>query len=213
MHARAIHHLRTRDPRIGEWIERLGPLKLPSSRSRDPFLALLETIAHQQLAGAAARAIWARVLGLFPDGPPGPEHVIALPDEHLRGAGLSKAKTLSMKDIAARALAGEVPDAAGIARMSEQEIKQQLTRIRGVGPWTVDMLLIFTLRRPDILPLGDYGVQKGFQLLYRKRKLPTPKQLLAGAEIWRPYRTTAALYLWRIADAPKAKLQKVPATS
>jgi 3-methyladenine DNA glycosylase/8-oxoguanine DNA glycosylase len=89
--------------------------------------------------------------------------------------------------------------------MSEHDIKAQLTRIRGVGPWTVDMLLIFTLRRPDILPLGDYGVQKGFQLLYRKRKLPTPKQLLAGAEIWRPYRTTAALYLWRIADAPKRK--------
>jgi 3-methyladenine DNA glycosylase/8-oxoguanine DNA glycosylase len=204
MHARAIQHLRTRDPRLDAWIERLGPIKLPRKRSPDPFLALLETIAHQQLAGAAARAIWGRVLGLFPDGPPGPEQVLALPDDHLRSAGLSRHKAAAMKDIAARALAGEVPDAERIARMSEQDIKAQLTRIRGVGPWTVDMLLIFTLRRPDVLPLGDYGVQKGFQRLYGKRKLPTPKQLLAGAEAWRPYRTTAALYLWRIADAPKS---------
>jgi 3-methyladenine DNA glycosylase/8-oxoguanine DNA glycosylase len=205
MHARAIAHLRSRDPRLDAWIERLGPIKLPNRRSPDPFLALLETIAHQQLAGAAARAIWARVLQLFPEGPPAPEQLIALPDERLRGAGLSKAKAAAMKDIAARALAGEVPDATRIARMSELEIKEQLTRIRGVGPWTVDMLLIFTLRRPDILPLGDYGVQKGFQVLHGKRKLPTRKQLLAAAEVWRPHRTTAALYLWRIADAPKRK--------
>jgi 3-methyladenine DNA glycosylase/8-oxoguanine DNA glycosylase len=205
MHARAIQHLRTRDPRLAEWIERLGPVKLAARRSPDPFLALLETIAHQQLAGAAAKAIWARVLGLFPAGEPSPEALLGLDEERLRSAGLSRSKAVAMREIAARTLAGEVPDAQGIRTLSEREIIAQLTRIRGVGPWTVDMLLIFTLRRPDILPAGDYGVRKGFQVLHRKRTLPTPAQLVKGAELWRPYRTTAALYLWRIADAPKNK--------
>ncbi|MGA2710371.1 MAG: DNA-3-methyladenine glycosylase [Steroidobacteraceae bacterium] len=204
MHSRAVNHLRAQDPRLAEWIDRIGMIQLPTRRPRDPFPALLEAIAHQQLAGAAAKAIWNRVLNLFPEGRPDPHHLVALSDEHLRGAGLSRSKALSMKEIASRALAGEVPDAKRIARMSEAQIVDQLTQIRGVGPWTVDMLLIFTLRRPDIMPLNDYGVRKGYQVLYRKRKLPTPKQLLMSAERWRPYRTTAALYLWRIADAPKA---------
>ncbi|MGA2776820.1 MAG: DNA-3-methyladenine glycosylase 2 family protein [Steroidobacteraceae bacterium] len=203
MHARAVKHLRSQDPRLAEWIDRIGLIKLPARETREPFPALLEAIAHQQLAGAAAKAIWNRVLCLFPEGRPEPGHLVSLADEHLRGAGLSRSKAHSMKEIAARTLAGDVPDAKRIACMSEGEIIDQLTKIRGVGPWTVDMLLIFTLRRPDILPLNDYGVRKGFQVLYRKRKLPTPKQLLVSAECWRPYRTTAALYLWRIADAPK----------
>jgi DNA-3-methyladenine glycosylase II len=144
-----------------------------------------------------------RAVPCFPRAGPNPAIWSRSADEHLRGAGLSRSKAHSMKEIAARTLAGEVPDAKRIACMSEAEIVDQLTKIRGVGPWTVDMLLIFTLRRPDIMPLNDYGVRKGFQVLYRKRKLPTPKQLLVSAECWRPYRTTAALYLWRIADAPK----------
>lgn len=204
MHFHAVNHLRAQDPRLAEWIDRIGMIQLPTRRAREPFPALLEAIAHQQLAGAAAKAIWNRVLNLFPEGRPDPHHLVALSDEHLRGAGLSRSKALSMKEIASRALAGDVPDAKRIARMSEAQIIDQLTQIRGVGPWTVDMLLIFTLRRPDIMPLNDYGVRKGYQVLYRKRKLPTPKQLLMSAERWRPYRTTAALYLWRIADAPKA---------
>jgi len=204
VHARAVHHLRTQDPRLAEWIDRIGMVQLPRRGTPEPFHALLEAIAHQQLAGAAAKAIWTRVLALFPEGHPDPHHLLALSDEHLRGAGLSRSKALSMKAIAAQALAGEVPDAKRIACMSEGQIVDQLTKIRGVGPWTVDMLLIFTLRRPDVMPLNDYGVRKGYQVLYRKRKLPTPKQLLMSAECWRPYRTTAALYLWRIADAPKA---------
>lgn len=206
MHARAIQHLRTRDPRLAEWIERLGPVKLAARRSPDPFLALLETVVHQQLAGAAAKAIWTRVLGLFPAGGPDPKALLSLSDDHLRSAGLSKSKAAAMREIAARTLVGEVPDAESIRRLTEREIIAQLTRIRGIGPWTVDMLLIFTLRRPDILPVGDYGVRKGFQVLTRKRALPTPAQLVKGAELWRPYRTTAALYLWRIADQPKTKV-------
>jgi 3-methyladenine DNA glycosylase/8-oxoguanine DNA glycosylase len=203
MHARAAKHLRERDPHMAPWIDRLGTVKLPVRRSRDPYLALLESIAYQQLAGSAARAIWGRVLDLFEDQHPHPERLIALSDETLRKAGLSRNKALSMRDIATKTLAGHVPDAQRIRKMSERDIYDLLTQIRGVGPWTVDMLLIFTLRRPDVMPVTDYGVRKGFQVLYRKRSLPTPKQLLKVAERWRPHRTTAALYLWRIADAAK----------
>lgn len=201
MHARAVKHLRERDPHLREWIDRIGLIRLPQRPSADPFLALLESIAHQQLAGAAARAIWNRVLALFEDQLPRPERLLALSEAHLRSAGLSRSKALSMIHIAETAVAGQLPDEQRIMKMSELEILEQLTKIRGVGPWTVDMLLIFTLRRPDIMPLTDYGVRKGFQVLYRKRSLPTPKQLSKAADRWRPYRTAAALYLWRIADA------------
>jgi 3-methyladenine DNA glycosylase/8-oxoguanine DNA glycosylase len=203
MHLRAVNHLRDQDPRLREWIDRFGVIKLPLTRTREPYLALLEAIAHQQLAGAAARAIWTRVTALFDEGIPKPERLAALSEDELRSAGLSRSKALSMKDIAARTMSGHVPDAAGIRQMSEAQIYECLTQIRGVGPWTVDMLLMFTLRRPDVMPVTDYGVRKGYQVLYRKRSLPTPKQLLKSAELWRPYRTAAALYLWRIADAAK----------
>jgi DNA-3-methyladenine glycosylase II len=203
MHLRAINHLRERDPRLRELIDRIGVIKLPARRSREPYLALLESIAYQQLAGAAAEKIWKRVVALFDEGGPQPEGLIALSEDALRAAGLSRSKAISMKEIAARTIAGHVPDAQRIKKMSEAEIFEQLTQIRGVGPWTVDMLLIFALRRPDIMPVTDYGVRKGFQLLYRKRSLPTPKQLLKTAELWRPYRTAAALYLWHIADTTK----------
>jgi DNA-3-methyladenine glycosylase II len=205
MHARATRHLRLHDPRLAEWIDRIGPLKLPTRPPREPYLALLESIAHQQLAGAAARAIWGRVLNLFEGSLPSAAALMALTDDHLRGAGLSRSKTLSMRDIATKALAGDVPSAERILEMAEADIYEQLTKIRGVGPWTVDMLLIFTLRRPDIMPVTDFGVRKGYQVLYRKRKMPTPKEVLKAAERWRPYRTTAALYLWRIAESPKKK--------
>jgi DNA-3-methyladenine glycosylase II len=200
MHARATRHLRQQDPRLGEWIERIGQIKLPVRPPCEPYLALLESIAHQQLAGAAARAIWGRVLTLFEGGPPTPELLMTVSDEHLRAAGLSRSKTLSMRDIAAKAMTGDVPSAAQILEMAEADVYERLTKIRGVGPWTVDMLMIFTLRRPDVMPSTDFGVRKGYQQLYRKRAMPTPKEVLKAAERWRPYRTTAALYLWRIAD-------------
>lgn len=205
MHARAVKHLREKDPRFGEWIDRIGTIKLSPPRSREPYLALLESIAYQQLAGAAAKTIWNRVLGLFEDRLPQPELLLRMSDDQLRSAGLSRNKTFAMKAIAEAVIAGQVPDAVSIAQMPAEDIHKQLIRIRGVGPWTIDMLMIFTLRRPDVMPVNDYGVQKGFQVLYRKRALPTPKQLLKSAELWRPYRTAAALYLWRIADTPKTK--------
>jgi len=205
MHLRAIKHLRDRDPRLAEFIDRIGLIKLPPRRSSDPYLALLETIAYQQLAGAAAKKIWGRVMCLFDEGGPRPEKLIALSEETLRSAGLSRSKALSMRDIATRTLSGQIPDALAMKAMSNEELFETLTQIRGVGPWTVEMLLMFTLRRPDVMPATDYGIRKGFQMLYRKRQLPTPKQLLKKAESWRPYRTAAALYLWRIADTAKEK--------
>jgi len=205
MPVRAIHHLRRSDQRLGEWIDRIGVLELPAPVVREPFIALLETIAHQQLAGAAARAIWTRLISLFEGGVLCPKRLVDMSDEQLRGAGLSRSKVLSMKAICARVNAGEIPSAAFIAQMSDADIYSQLMEIRGVGSWTVDMLMMFTLRRPDIMPVTDYGVRKGFQVLYRKRALPTPKQLLKFSERWRPHRTVAALYLWRIADTAKKK--------
>jgi len=203
MSTRAIEHLRQSDPRLVEWIERLGVIKIPVRRPLEPYGALLQSIAFQQLAGAAARVIWGRVLELFENADPRPERLLALADQRLRGAGLSRSKVLAMKDIATRSLAGQVPDATRIKTMKDADIYELLTQIRGVGPWTVDMLMMFTLRRPDVMPATDYGVRKGIQVLYRKRALPTPAQVLKTSEKWRPYRSTAALYLWRVAESAK----------
>jgi DNA-3-methyladenine glycosylase II len=208
MSLQAIGHLRTSDPRLGEWIDRIGVLALPTPAEREPYVALLEAIAHQQLAGAAARAIWGRVLALFEDGAPCPKQLARMTEARLRSAGLSRSKALAMKDICARVNAGKIPSAAHIRQMPDQDIYSQLMEARGVGMWTVDMLMLFTLCRPDVMPVTDYGVRTGFQLLYRKRSLPTPKQLLKISEKWRPYRSIAALYLWQIAGTTKKKRKK-----
>jgi DNA-3-methyladenine glycosylase II len=206
---RAINHLKGSDQRLGEWIDRIGVLQLPAPEARETHLALLEAIAHQQLAGAAARTIWNRVLGLFEGGVLSPARLVEMSEARLRTAGLSRAKAASMRDICTRVLAGKIPGAALIAQMSDGEIYEQLMDIRGVGAWTVDMLMLFKLCRPDIMPVTDYGVRKGFQILYRKKTLPTPKQLLKESEKWRPHRSVAALYLWRIAESAKrVKLAK-----
>lgn len=165
----------------------------------------LEAIAHQQLAGAAARAIWSRIIGLFEGAALCPKRLLEMSDEELRGAGLSRSKVLAMRDICSRVNAGQIPSAIQIQRLSDADIYAQLQEIRGVGPWTVDMLMMFTLCRSDIMPVSDYGVRKGFQVLYRKRALPSPKQLAELTEKWRPHRSLAALYLWRIADAATKK--------
>jgi DNA-3-methyladenine glycosylase II len=203
MPVHAIQHLRQSDPRLGEWIDRIGVLQFPTPPAREPYVALLETIAHQQLAGAAARAIWTRVIALFENGVPCSQRLVEMTEEHLRSAGLSRSKALAMRDICHRVNAGTIPSAALITQMSDTEIYAQLMAVRGVGSWTVDMLMMFTLCRPDIMPVTDYGVRKGFQVLYRKRALPSPKQLLKSAEKWRPHRSVAALYLWRIAETAK----------
>jgi 3-methyladenine DNA glycosylase/8-oxoguanine DNA glycosylase len=199
----AIRHLRKSDPRFVEWIDRIGTLKLPVPPVREPYVALLESIAHQQLAGAAARAIWARVSGLFEGNVLCPVRLAKMSDAELRAAGLSRSKALAMKDICVRVNAGKIPSAALIAQMSDADIYAQLMEARGVGMWTVDMLMMFALCRPDVMPVTDYGVRKGFQVLYRKRALPSPKQLLKHSEKWQPHRSVAALYLWRIAESAK----------
>ena len=204
----AIRHLRKSDSRFDKWIDRIGPLQLSVPPVREPYVALLEYIAHQQLAGAAARAIWARVVGLFEDGVPCPKRIAEMSEAELRSAGLSRSKALAMKDICARVNAGKIPTAALIAQMSDADVYAQLMEARGVGAWTVDMLMIFTLCRPDVMPATDYGVRKGFQVLYRKRALPSPKQLLKFSEKWRPHRSVAALYLWQIAGTAKKPKKK-----
>jgi DNA-3-methyladenine glycosylase II len=203
MPVHAIRHLRQSDPRLAEWIDRIGVLQFPTPPVREPYVALLETIAHQQLAGAAARAIWTRVIALFENGVPCSQQLVVMTEERLRSAGLSRSKALAMRDICHRVNAGTIPSAALITQMSDTEIYAQLMQVRGVGSWTVDMLMMFTLCRPDIMPVTDYGVRKGFQVLYRKRALPSPKQLLKLSEKWRPHRSVAALYLWRIAETAK----------
>src|SRR5882762_3267069 len=140
----AIRHLRKSDARFDEWIDRIGPLQLPVPPVREPYVALLESIAHQQLAGAAARAIWARVIGLFEDGVPCPKRLAEMSEADLRSAGLSRSKALAMKDICVRVNAGKIPTTALIAQMSDADIYAQLMEARGVGAWTVDMLMIFT---------------------------------------------------------------------
>lgn len=211
MSVHAHQYLRKRDPRLRRWIDRIGPLQLPTPPVREPYVALLEAVAHQQLAGAAARAIWGRVVGLFEEGIPCAKRMADMTEEQLRGAGLSRSKALAMKDICARVNAGKIPGGSAMAGMTDAEIYEVLLEARGVGAWTVDMLMMFTLCRPDILPVTDYGVRKGFQLLYRQRALPSPKQLLKFSEIWQPHRSVAALYLWRIAETakkPRKKSQK-----
>jgi 3-methyladenine DNA glycosylase/8-oxoguanine DNA glycosylase len=208
MNSEAIDFLRSSEPRFAEHIERIGPVTINSPEYKDPFVALIRSITYQQLAGAAARAIWLRVLALFDGAAPTAEALLALSDEQLRSAGLSRSKVAAMRDIAVKTVAGIVPNARSIARMQEERIYERLTQIRGVGRWTVEMLLIFSLRRPDVMPVTDYGVRKGFQVLYRKRSLPTPKQLEKFARRWSPHRTTAALYLWRIANTAKPVRRK-----
>lgn len=200
MTTEAIDYLGRKDKVLGRLIRRVGPCTL-KPRKRSPFQALVQSVAYQQLNGTAAETIFGRVKALYPDRRfPTPEDLLETPDERLRGAGLSRAKTAAVKDIAAKTLAGIVPDACAIARWSDAEIVERLTVVRGVGPWTVEMLLIFTLGRPDVLPATDYGVRQGFALAYGRKELPHPRELLELGERWRPYRTTAAWYLWRALD-------------
>lgn len=198
MNPEAIRHLRRADKTLARLITRVGPCTLKPRSRRAPFEALVQAVTHQQLNSAAAATIFGRFLALYPGTRfPAPEDLLNTPDAALRRAGLSRAKMAAIKDIADKALAGIVPDARTITRMSDAEIMERLTRARGVGPWTVEMLLIFTLGRLDVLPATDYGVRKGFALTYGRHDLPTPKELLAHGEHWRPHRTTAAWYLWR----------------
>jgi len=169
------------------------------------FASLAEAIVYQQLNGRAAATIFARFTALYPGRrPPAAGDVLATPDESLRAVGLSRNKIRAIRDLAERTLEGRVPSVATLRRMRDDDIVVCLTEVRGIGRWTVEMLLIFRLGRPDVLPADDYGVRKGFAVVHRKRTLPTPAELLRHGERWRPYRSVASWYLWRAADgAPR----------
>jgi 3-methyladenine DNA glycosylase/8-oxoguanine DNA glycosylase len=202
---RAVRHLRASDPALARVIEAAGPFRLELQKTPSPFLALAEAIVYQQLNGKAAATIFGRVHALFPRARSGftAQHILRASDEKLRGAGLSRAKLLALRDLAERTRSGELPELAELHRMPDDAIVERLTQVRGIGRWTSEMFLIFRLGRPDVLPADDYGVRKGFQLAFRKRELPSRKQIEERAEAWRPYRTVASWYLWRAVELPK----------
>src|SRR5438552_7406211 len=203
-HEHAHQHLAATDPRLAALIARSLRYNVKPAQSLRPFDALAESIAYQQLSGKAAATIFGRVRALYPrqkylD----PEKILATPDDSFRAAGLSRSKIAALKDLAAKTIDGTVPSARAIAQMSDEEIIVRLTEVRGIGRWTVEMLLLFDLGRPDVWPVDDYGVRKGFAKIFGRRKLPTPKQLMKCGKKWRPYRPSAAWYFSRALDVPK----------
>jgi DNA-3-methyladenine glycosylase II len=200
-HDDAYRYLAATDSRMAALIARSKRYDVKAGGLVRPFDALAESIAYQQLSGKAAATIWGRVRALYPrkkylD----PKAILKTPDRKLRGAGLSRSKVAALKDLAAKTIDGTVPTAAALAKMSDDEIIERLIQVRGIGRWTVEMLLLFDLGRPDVWPVDDYGVRKGFAKTFGKRKLPTPKQLLKQGKKFAPYRSIAAWYFWRALD-------------
>jgi DNA-3-methyladenine glycosylase II len=201
----ALDHLRNADPVLARIIESSGPFDLEIHSGGSHFQYLLAAIVHQQLAGAAARTIHGRVLGLYGGRAPEPHELIETPHRKLRGAGLSGQKISYLRDLAQRSTNGDVPFDA-ITALPDDEIIEALTRIKGVGRWTAHMFLMFRLGRPDVMPEGDYGVRKGMQLAYRLRKLPTPARMRQLTACWAPYRSIGSWYMWRVLEkAPRPK--------
>ena len=194
-------HLSSADPRFAALIHRVGPPRLGVERGRELYEALIRAIAHQQLHGRAAEAILNRFAALYPDqGFPSPDRVIATPDEALRGCGFSAAKLAAIRDICARTLDGTVPTRRQAARLPDAALIERLTAIRGVGRWTVEMLLIFTLGRPDVLPVDDFGVREGYRVLFELAAQPKPRALAEYGQAWSPYRSFATWYLYRAVE-------------
>ena len=195
-----LKYLAKIDPVMRRLIERVGSIKV-EPRRLPPFHSITHAIIHQQLSGKVARVIFDRFIALFENGDfPTPEQVGDIDIENMRGVGLSRSKATNIKGLSEMVLTGEVPSLEECDQLSNEEIKDRLMRIKGIGPWTVEMLLIFNFGRPDILPIHDLGVRKGFQIAYKKRELPTPEQLERFGRKWKPYRTMATLYLWRAVD-------------
>jgi DNA-3-methyladenine glycosylase II len=209
----AIAHLKAADAKLATLIERAGPFTLRLAGADTPFASLLESILYQQLHGKAAATIHARVRAHY-GGDPTPELLLQTPAEILRGCGVSANKIKALRDLAARTLDGVVPTLAAIRRMSDAEIVERLTQVRGIGPWTVEMLLIFRLGRPDVFPVSDYGVRKGFALTFQRlpkgrpiaaEDLPSADVLLKRGKRWTPFRSVASWYLWRACDLAKTE--------
>lgn len=195
----ARRRLKNADPVMAQLIKRVGPFKMQTEFELTPFEALLRAIVHQQLSMKAAAAIHTRVTALYGDEIK-PRALLNTDAQTLRDAGLSKAKVLAVKDLAERRLDGTVPDLEVLQQESNEHIIDRLSSVRGVGRWTVEMMLIFRLGRPDVLPVDDLGVRKGYHFAYRTNELPTRKELVEAGQAWAPYRSVASWYLWRAAE-------------
>ena len=205
---KAIEHLRSKDAKLGALIDRVGPFTMKLDPAPSPFESLLESILYQQLHGKAAATIHRRVREYF-KGDPSPQALIDTPADVLRAAGVSGNKIKAMKDLALRTLDGTVPSHAAIKRMTDADIVERLTEVRGIGPWTVEMLLIFRMGRPDVLPVTDYGVRKGYALTFLRvpktraleaADLPKPDVVFKRGQRWAPFRSVASWNLWRACD-------------
>lgn len=224
--AQACRELAAADPKLGRLMARAGPFTLRLASSQSPFQALVESIIYQQLHGKAAATIHRRLVESFHPicAPMGldhfdPQHLLDCPNEQLRAAGLSHNKSLALRDLAAKTIDGTVPTLARIRRMSDDAIIEHLTQVRGIGRWTVEMLLIFRLGRPNVLPVDDYGVRKGFALTFQGLKptqkitpdlLPKPDLMRQRAARWQPWCSVASWYLWRACDLAAGNLPPVP---
>ncbi len=209
-----LRHLGAVDPVMARLVAAVGPYGLVPKAADAPFRHLARAITYQQLNGVAAGTIFRRLIALFPAASPSgmpaaepfptPAQLLALPDAALRGAGYSGSKVAALKDLAAKALDGTVPDTATLLPLDDDAIVARLTAVRGIGRWTVEMMLMFQLGRPDVLPIDDFGVRNGFRLAYGLRTLPKPAALAAWGARWSPYRSAAAWYLWRACELHKA---------
>jgi 3-methyladenine DNA glycosylase/8-oxoguanine DNA glycosylase len=198
--AAAVAHLRARCDRLAAAIDRLGPFRLKVTAPPDLFTALASSIVYQQLSGKAASTIYGRFCGLFEGGAPDAAACLRLGYEPLRSVGLSHNKSLALLDLASRSCERALPSLRRIGRMPDEAVVDTLCEVRGIGPWTAQMFLMFGLGRPDVMPATDLGVQKGVQAVYRKRKLPGAEAVLRQTRHLAPYRSVASWYFWRAAD-------------
>jgi DNA-3-methyladenine glycosylase II len=198
----AVAHLHVKCDRLGGFIDDFGPRRLPLRRGGNLFASLARAIAYQQLSTKAAGTIHGRFEALFPESEPSPELAVEMPFHTFRSVGLSQAKTLAILDLAERSLAGDLPSARKMARMADDEIIVNFCRVRGIGPWTAQMYLVFNLGRPDVMPAADLAIQKGVQNIYRMRKLPTADKVMKKTSHLRPYRSVASWYFWRASELP-----------
>ena len=196
--AEAVRHLSERDEQLQSLIAELNPFAIDVADAQSPYEVLLESIVYQSISGKAAATIFARIAALGENGrPPTPQAMLKISARKLRKAGLSGAKVLAMKDLAKKAIEGVVPTHDEALKLTDDELVERLISVRGIGAWTVEMFLIFRLGRPDVLPIHDLGVKKGWSVAYRKKHMPKPQELLRFGERWRPYRTVASWYMWR----------------
>jgi 3-methyladenine DNA glycosylase/8-oxoguanine DNA glycosylase len=210
-HREAIAHLSKVDRRLAAVIEKSIEFRLNIDESQTPYESLLRAIAYQSISGKVAAVIFGRIKALGTDGRcPTPEQLLRMRKQALRKAGLSAAKIAAVRDLAQKTIEGVVPTMEDAHKMSDQELVERLISVRGIGAWTVEMFLIFRLGRPDVLPIHDYGVQKGFALTYRKKSMPKPRDLAKFGERWRPYRTVASWYLWRATELGGKTVRKIP---